>query len=527
MEDGEADGRELGGRDIRQGDTEGGTSDTGADGGAQDGGQTGDERLGLEGVRAESRFAREVTVPSCDESRSSVKIIDEEADWEAINDEQYETFCVRPGNYRDYADRIELTASGSEGNRRRIVYDGPVDVPPINQTESQRAIVDGIHLESGASYWTISGLTVDTRDDQTGRNAVLGVADGAEHNIFDRMLASGPEGQYINRLITKIRGDYTTVQNSVLRNTRNPGSDRNCIDVNDDRVRGTRIVSNELYDCTDSVQLVIASGDSLRYYPETLIAHNDMYHSTAFRTDGQGNFDEEGDWTCGENAIDIKGAAEGWDEAIRVIGNRMWGYSDTDENCGGSGSGPFSKAVTVHHAGDASTGPRYVEFRNNIIFETATGIAFERTRHVTVENNLFHSYGFRDGNGSRGYGLMAFVVQDATFTGNTFTGGRYWMKAYNDSSVELEETVLVDAGESGTGSGSPTVQASGTASYGESTPWAGSANIERDAPKASNNEEFCVMLRGYSSPRRRCFEHAVSTSESPHGAGVGFSVPEP
>lgn len=493
------------------------TGDAGNDTGSQDGWRS---------ARARSRFEREVSPPACDESRSSVKVIDEDSDWDTINSGDYDTFCVKPGDYRGVANRIRLTTSGSKGDRRYIVYDGEAEAHPIDQSQSERAIVEGFRLESGASRWTISGLTVDTKDEESGRNAVMKVDDGATHNVFDRMLASGSDGEYVDRLVTQIRGDQTTVQNSVIRNVRNPGSDRNCIDVSDDRVTGTRIVSNELYDCTDSVQLVISSGVGLREYPDTLIAHNDLYHSTAFRTDGNGNFDEQGDWTCGENAIDIKGTGEK-DAPIRVIGNRMWGYSDTDENCGGSGSGPFSKAMTIHQSGDARRGPDWVEVRNNVIFETATAITLAQTSHITIENNLFHSYGYRDGNGSKGYGVMAYITDDTEVTGNVFTGGRYWFKAYNDSSVTLADNAAVDAGESGTGSGSPTVSASGNAYYGDSTPWEDAPDIRRDEPGASNNDEYCVTLKAYTSPTERCFDHAVSTVNSPHGATVGFQKPGP
>lgn len=523
-------------------DTGGGADtpdDDAADGDGGDGGDGGEEPADpLKSVRADSEYERDLALPSCDESQSDVKIIDEVGDWADINDESLRVFCVKPGDYRgaepqDDANRIELTAAGTEQQRRFIVYDGPSDAHPVNQTDEERAIVDGFHFTSGASHWAIVGLKVDTSGNGGARTFPISVRGGADYNTLHRILADGPGDNFVNSYISRIYGNHTYIQNSVFRNTLQAddqeGRDRYCINIAGSETLGTHIVSNELYDCTDSVQAV--DRDEGNDYSGTVIAHNDMFFSPRYYSDGEGNRDPEasGDWTCGENAVDIKSASHDPDNPFVVVGNRMWGYSDSDADCGGSGTGKTANAITIHNSGnEEGATTRYVEVRNNIIFESEGGVGIGWSEGVTLENNLIERFGHKgaDSGFESGQG-RAFLTHDSSATtvrGNTFVDGVEWARI--SSPVRVENNVFVDAGSVDFAEFRIDPDVAGNAYYGNSEAWGDEPAIQRDTTAESKNEGFCVTLRAYTDPTERCFEYAVSTPDSPHGADVGFRPPE-
>lgn len=470
----------------------------------------------LVSVRGTSQFERDVSPPECDASRSEVEIIDENSDWDAINDDSHRIFCVKPGDYTDRGE-ITISSSGSEGERRYLLFDR--DAHPIDLDNEDRARVERLDFDDGASHWTVQGLTAY----EQGETPVM-VRSDADRIVFDRLLVAGGPGKEIAKdSLAGINGDYVTVQNSVLRNAKVPGGDRLCIGVHapgDDSgvVRGTRVVSNEMYDCTDGVQLVITSSETDHLYPETLIAHNDMYisQSEKFRT-------EDGE-ICAENAIDIKGGGTGPDERVRVIGNRMWGYS-TGADCGGSGTGAFASAAGSHNVDSDRGGeepPKHLTYRNNIFFKAAQALSSQDSEDVRIENNLFHNTG--DYTGLDGRTIALLGSSNNQIVGNTLHDSHVYLDEFYGAEGTFEENVFLDAGEGVTRDAS--ISTDRNAYFGDTDPLEDDPWIEESSVDAAEMREFCVTLRGYTDPREKCFPEAISTEESPQGRDVGFRPPE-
>jgi hypothetical protein len=280
------------------------------------------------------------------------------------------------------------------------------------------------------------------------------------------------------------------------------------------RVSGVRVVSNQMYDCTDGVQLVKSGDMNEPRYPNAVIAHNDFYISQA------SEFQAEGGKICAENAVDIKGAGTSNSDRVKVIGNRMWGYSAGYEPCGGSGTGPFTNAVIIHNE-DGGEKTKHVEVKNNIIFETSSAVGLEGTKQIDIVNNILYSASTYQGIDA--YALsMIHRNEDINIQSNTLTEGETWIATrFEPSDGSLENNVFADAGGTDLQSGGD-FSPSGNIYYGNSEPLGGGSN--GGSVSEANNDEFCVTLKAYTDPTERCFENSLSTSDSPHGTDKGFYI---
>jgi len=506
---------------------------------AADGDGGGDPSRGIESVRATSRFERSVSPPDCDAADDEVKIIDESSDWNDLNADQYRVFCVRPGDYRGAAQegddhRLKFTAAGTEERPRYVVYDGPTEDHPVEQAPEDRAIVDGLRVEDGASHWIVSGLRVDVSGNGGPRTFPISIS--AKNVTLDRLLSDGPGDEFVNTLIMRTWDDRTTLQNSVFRNLlQGPdeeGRDRFCVVISGDN-RGSRIVSNELYDCTDGIHMPPHADD--HRFDGTIIAHNDMYITPRYFSDGDGNRGSKhsGDYTCAENAVDIKKGSEDPENPVEVIGNRMWHFSDADQECGGSGTGKQANAITIHNGAKNDGLTEHIRVRNNVIFDTEGGVAVGQGNNVDIANNLFHSYGWRGADSGfesgDGFGILYHSSEDfgvdhaGDVTGNTFVDGKNWSRIA--SQIHVGANVFVDGGAVNPASYEVDPDTDGNAYYGDSEPWEDNPAIERPNASDAEMEEFCVTLRGYTDPRERCVPNAVRSEPSPHGAEKGFDPP--
>jgi hypothetical protein len=415
-------------------------------------------------------------------------------DWQDINNPAYRVFCVHPGDY-SAAGEIELQMDGNAEAPRWVRYID--DRHPVARNE--QAIVEGLTFDN-ADYWVIQGVT--QRGDET--STELGT--DSEHNILDRMLVEG------GRVVLRHGAHHNTLQNSVLRNTPLvPDSDRQCVTLSGNNsgnpvaIHGTRIVNNEIYNCTDSVGLHRPSDVSIPVdYSGTIVDHNDMYITSARYSDGNGNLNPQGDYACAENAVDIKaGGTPG--NIVQVTNNRMWGFKQTDDACGGSGS--WGDAVSVHE------GAEYVLVQGNRIWDSSRGIIpGDDARRVSVIDNVIAQ--IDNPVAEQGFALQVEAPESEVYRNvivDTWSWGRL-IGAGNDYRCN----VLIDAGEV---KGTP--GAGSTADYNyyynaEQLALPGTHDLVSSQASAANHTDLVFQARRWTGPVQVRIPYGVATATSPH-----------
>ena len=335
-------------------------------------------------TRAVNSQIEPINPPACDPANPDTLFIDEAADWGFVNDPAYHTFCVAPGDYSSIGD-IHLTSSGTKTQPRVISVmqptNGGIGIHPAKTPESGKAILERLVL-SGAHYWIIDGLTI--RGNPNTASVLVKIEMLASNNILNSMLIE--DG---NMDLVRITGHGTnnnTIQNSVIRNSKpEPMSDHHCIQLlstePNEQISGTRILNNEIYDCTDGIQLTVLDESQNSLFPGTLITKNDIYITPSRYTDCNGVPNPNGECAAAENGVAIKSGATSAKNAVIVANNRLWGFRRTDSLAGGTGSTGTVMTTCCFN-------PAYILFSGNIITDSASGIGINSGNHVSVIDNL-------------------------------------------------------------------------------------------------------------------------------------------
>lgn len=475
----------------------GGTAGSGGTGGGAATGGAGGSEVGM----PRSAYEVPLTPPDCDSNDPEVRFIQSDADWDDINDPSYRVFCVHPGDYTT-AGNIQLTESGASGHERWIRYYDPEDPiddrHPVKRGESELAIIDTM-IVADADYWVVQELTV--RGDWT----VVRVDGGSEHNVFDRLLVEG------SRVQIRDGAHDNTLQNSVVRDAPMvPNSDRVCVILSgatsggEVGIHGTRIVNNEIVDCTDSIQLYRPDGSShLIDFGDTIIDQNDMYLTTATYSDCSGNLDPQGDCACAENAVDIKAAGSGSDNLVTVSNNRMWGWQRTDTDCGGTGS--WGTATVVHQ------GAQYSLHQGNIVWDSARGMTLGNDHHSAIDNVLVRIENPVD---DQGFALLLMGPSSEAYR-NVVVDSHDWGQVQGPDADWRCNTLI----SSGSGRGTP---GSGVIAdynfYYDSTQLAlpGDHDIVHDQAADANHADLCFLAKRWTGPEEVCLGNAAPTDTSPH-----------
>lgn len=444
-------------------------------------------------------FEVPVALPGCDTSDPAVRLIQSDDDWEDINDETYRIFCVAPGDYRGRGN-VRLARDGTAEAPRYLRYFNPDDPTddrhPVRQSESERAIVLGFRV-TDARYWIVDGLTF------TGDWERIVFEEASDHNVLNRVLLESAA------VVIRHGCHDNTVQNSVLRNApKTPGSDRVCMvlsgsnDGADVVIHGTRIVNNEIYDCTDAIQFWRVDGSTNDIdFGGSIIDHNDLYLTDGMYTDCDGNLDPQGACSCAENAIDLKAAGTRSDNVVQVSNNRMWGFKPTDTACGGTGSGG---AVSVVHMT-----ARYTLYQNNIIWDGPRAMTFLNDHHTAIDNVIYSIHrGDDDGTAIYPEGPNCEIYR------NVIIDTERWVAAYGDHG-DYRCNTLIEAGRH-TAAGAD-LQADYNF-YFDTEPMAlpGEHDVVEETAAAAAHTELCFEVRRWTGPEQVCIPNGVATEASPH-----------
>ncbi len=474
---------------------------TGGAGGTAGGGTGGGGIGGAGGGMPSSAYEVPLTPPDCNSADSTVRFIQTAADWDDINDPAYRIFCVHPGDYTDVG-TIQLQEDGSAGQERWIRYydpNNPTDERhPVQRNEDERAVIEALRFDDG-DYWIVRELTV--RGDWT----VVMLENGADHNVVDRMLVER------SRIQIRDGSDDNTIQNSVIRDAPMvPSGDRVCMLLSgastgpDVAVHGTRIVNNEIIDCTDSIQLYRPDGSSHDIdFGGTVIDENDLYLTAAVYSDCSGNLDPQGDCACAENAVDIKAAGTGSDNIVQVSNNRMWGWQRTDTDCGGTGS--WGDAVVVHQ------GAQYSLFQSNIVWDSARGLTFANDHHSVVDNVVAQIDNPVD---DQGFAILLMGPSSEAYR-NVVVDAHAWGQVEGDDG-DWRCNTLIAAGQ-GRGTPGSGLVADYNFYYGsEQLALPGDHDIVHDQAADAQHTELCFLAKRWTGPEEICLVNAAPTPSSPH-----------
>ena len=480
---------DSGSRDVNN-RTDTASGDVGSlDGGSLDGGS----RDGGPVVKnPDGTYAKKITLPDCGTKEAppvGVLHITAAADFDELDDAQFDTFCVHSGDYSS-AGELKISSAGTASEKRTLRYFDAAQaaaVPhPVGLAQGARAVLQGLSFESGAAHWQVVGLSLTHSDGN-----LITFEDGAHNNLVDRMLlegAGGGSGQ------VQVIGDDNTVQNSVLRKTAVvSGSDVHCIKIRHG-AKGTRVVDSEIYDCAgDGIQ--VGGDDPSDVFSGTVIAGNDIYC--------------EAYCGMGENGIDLKGAgASGEGNWLQIDDNRMWGKWAG----GGTSSTSLTQALVDVSAEDANKS--YVSVRANVLFDAYVGIKPSkgspsdpgRSDHWSIVGNVIYDIV----NGAIDIGENSPFAE---VHHNTIIKSDAWFNDDGDSSegADIRCNLVIDAVEA-------VSSASGTtfaynAFYGTSV--ATGSNALAGTLAESQTTDLCVEIKRLTGPQTRCIPNARPQAGSP------------
>ncbi len=439
-------------------------------------------------------------------------IISTVEDWSLVNDPAIRIFCIRPGDYRASGE-IRLTTSGTELSPRVLRYYAPSgDKPthPVRATSEERAIVQKLAF-SAVQYWIVDRLSVLNNDANNAlENRTLKISDNASHIVVqDSLVEGGRVGVWIND------SNDNVLQRSVVRNTIHTPDDDNCINLEGrpySTVRNNRIVSNEVYDCTDSLQLVTLEDSAGNLtFPGTRVANNDFYLTPAMYTDCQGHMDPDGACSIAEGRFDIKGGGTSSTEAglVHITRNRIWGARRTDPVSSGGSS--WGDGIDVCCGRDI----HYLLIENNLVFDNDVGITVEGvgSSRITVRDNVLYNIHARSTGDGHGLTALSGTHHNEWYR-NTVIDTVLWGQfdgAQDD--VRCNIAVQVDWGR---------VSLSSTAGqnhyYGHTTvPTVNdNSSVAYASIDAAHAQDLCFERKRLTGPEQYCIPYALPTVLSPH-----------
>lgn len=425
------------------------------------------------------------------------------SNWSAINWSN-DVICIEAGDHTGRgALTIPSTADGTPSTRKVLRYyrSGDTGDDPWDQGSNQAKLY-AIDL-NGAAYWIIHRLAIIG---STGSiENVRTTTPGADNNIFNRILAEN--GASSEAIVGIGNGNNNNVlQNSVVRNgIATPSFDNSCVLVKEGA--NLWVVNNELYDCTK-----IVFSEQYNSTPGLVIENNDIYMTTAFYTDCNGNDDPSGACSKGENGISLKADATSANP-IRIVNNRIWGVrpSDTSVCCGGGGT---QGEIIDLYSGDSDwpgDGVDWVLIQNNIVFDGQKGYhgsgfgSPDRNDRISVIGNLF--WDFREYVSGFDYGAIFNRRQTSTeyYLNTVISAAGSWLEVgFEETGNDLRCNVAI-ASAAATGSAGPGTQINYNAYYGTSS--TGESNKTSVTLKTRvNSTSYAVgdIIRLSTNPESSC-----------------------
>jgi len=486
----------------------------------------------------ESDLIETPTTRSC--TTGNYKIINDNADWGDIN-EDFDTFCVAPGDYSGRAD-VKITADGTAGTPKVIQYYDPADPTDVqhavDHTEAERAWIPKLEF-SGANWWEVARLY---GSDRTGDTAsLIKIKNESNHILLDQLFL---DYDTANLVSIADGSDNVTLQYSVLRNARSPNPDIksvNCMNIITSNAGGDvsniHVLHNEIYDCfADGVQIANSDKDGnpiagiqFIYEGNHMFRTPYMYHDDAGRwsTDPDANCVlDECVYACGENAIDVKTTGTTAQGLSRIHHNVFWGARWGGLNVGlcDDNGGP-SPEIILHQIAGRYGQNGGVQISDNVFMDSRIGIRMgdNEPKWTSIWRNLFYDIG----NLRVSHEKQAHIIYEGNGTtemyGNIFRGSTTdapgaWID-FLSPDIDVRSNVIVDTDEA-TGNAGANSFVGWNAYYGGTGAYGGTNDIGNDLEygtiAAGNLDDFCFTRRPLELPTPTCIPDVVTTGSSPH-----------
>lgn len=321
-----------------------------------------------------------------------------------------------------------------EGLSIRGSYSHPPNHPDRVIVDAGHIVIEGI---------TISGNSRKMSADQHAKSPDFMKLGGASNKLnfvtdieIDRCVIEN----VVSANALRIFGKRVTVSNSVVRNSyRVPGGDNIGISILSNKAYQSRDITvrnNEIYNCTDGVQIVNVDDDKYdNNAPNVRIENNDIYITDEYIILKDGR-----EYAAAENGIDLKagGTAQ---EPVIVRGNSIRGHRYTDESIGGSGGSGAAINLTVN--------AEHIIIENNVIFDvpiaivsatTNEKIAILKKADIKVVNNMIYDlYHSRKDDGIAIKGAVGMQVRR-----NTIVDANVFIWSGYESPFEIYDNVILN-----------------------------------------------------------------------------------
>lgn len=370
------------------------------------------------------------------------------------------TFLIQPGDYRSWG-RLDIRKGGTANKPLIIIGIENPKIHPVGLNLSEQVLIQGLSIRGTYSHppghkarkivdvehVIVSGLTISGNNDQLASNEHKKSPDykkvGGKSNritfVNHITIKRCVFENVVSKNAIKIHGKNVKIDKCVVRNCyRVPKGDNIGISIRSNKIYQSSnidISNNEIYNCTDGVQIVNMKEKVDNTTPNVSILNNDIYITDDYK------FSKNGKELAGsENGIDLKtGGTEA--QPVIVKGNFLRGFRQTDPSVGGSGGSGAAINLTVN--------ANHIEVSDNIISDAPIGIVVasvnrkiiaDNRAHISIKNNLI--YDLYTSDKIDGIGIKGDI--GVTISNNTISNAKTFLWSGHSSPHTIQNNIVIN-----------------------------------------------------------------------------------
>ena len=286
----------------------------------------------------------------------------------------YDASAIDP--YLSHSNPINLPSEKKvyvENFNIRGTYSGPPGSLNRREVEVTNVLLYGLDI-SGLSN-QLSGKENETSPDYSRFGGLANRIEIASNIIVENCLIEN----VIGKNSIRVNSRNTSIISNIIRNCfRLPNRDNIGVSIHSDGENGAKdilIKNNEIYNCTDCIQIVTSDERRSKLTSNIRILDNDLYVDSSYYVASS-----NGILSSTENGIDVKLGSISLNSPTLIANNRIHGMRRTDTFTGGSGSNGAAISLTLQ--------ARNVKIYKNIIYDVPEGIVSAPGSDVSDEPNI-------------------------------------------------------------------------------------------------------------------------------------------